>query len=142
MTPVAHRTWGIVATIVVSLAVGYGFWVVGSPDSRRTERLDARRLEHLKTIAYELRDLVYDPGDKVMKRALFEDLASLKAAARRRKLTLEDPETGAAYGYRVLDAHRFELSAVFDGPRDEDWDVFWNHPGGAHAWTLDVRDLP
>ena len=140
MKPVAHRAWGIAATIVVAAAVAYGFWIVGSPDSRRMERLDERRLDPLKAIAYEMRELVYDPQDKVMRRALFEDLDALKAGARRRKLTLHDPESGAAYGFTVLDAHRYQLSATFDGPRDLNWDVFWNHPGGEHTWTIDVRD--
>ena len=64
MKPVAHRSWGILATVVVTAAVAYGFWIVGSPASRRLERLDAQRLGDLQAIVYEMRELVYDPDDK------------------------------------------------------------------------------
>ena len=142
MTPAAHRTWGIVATVVVAAAVAYGFYIVGSPESRRTERLDDHRLEHLKAIVYETRDLVYDAEDKVMKRALFASLEELQAAARRRRITIADPATGKPYGYEVVDEHRFQICAEFDGRRDEDWAVLWNHEPGRRCWIIDVRDEP
>lgn len=146
MKPVAHRAWAIAATIVVASAVAYGFWIVGSPESRRTERLtekhDERRIDDLKAIVAETRELVYDADDKVMRRALFANLAALRVAARRRTISVADPVTESPYTYRVLDEHRYQLCAEFDGHRSERWDVMWNHEPGRRCWTIDVRDEP
>ena len=142
MTPAVHRAWAAAATLVVAAAVAYGFWVVGTPEARRGERMDDRRIEHLQAIAAEMRERVWDSVDRKLKRELYADLEALKADARQRRLILEDPVTGGAYGYRVIDEYRFELCATFDGPRDEDWQVFWNHAGGARCWTIDLRDAP
>lgn len=146
MKPVAHRAWGIVATIVVASAVAYGFWVVGSPESRRTERLtekhDERRIDDLKAIVVETRELVYDADEKTLKRALFDSLDDLKAAARRRRIMTVDPSSGEPYRYQVIDKYRYQICATFDASRDEDWDVLWNHEPGRRCWTIDVRDEP
>jgi len=142
MTSRTHRAFGLVATVVVVAAVAWGFWIVGSPETRRTERLDERRIQDLRAIVAEMQDLVWDDQERVMKRELFTELSAVAAAARWRRLTLVDPETGAAYEYRILDAHRYELCATFDMARDDDHAVFWNHPAGRHCWTVDVRDAP
>lgn len=142
MKPANHRAWGIAATLVVAAAVAYGFWIVGTPEERRTERIDERRVEDLQAIVAEIQELVYEPDDKVLKRALFEDLAALRDAARTRRLRIDDPRTGVRYRYRVLDAWRYELCATFDAPRAASWKVFWNHDAGPRCWTIDVRDPP
>ena len=142
MTRAGHRAFGIIATVVVIAAVAWGFAIVGSPESRRLEKLDERRLDELQAIAYEARELVYDEELRSLKRDLFDDLPALVEAARRRKLSAADPETGEAYGYRVLGPYRFELCATFDGARDAEYDVFWNHPAGRHCFVIDVRERP
>ena len=142
MTPPVHRIVGVAAVAVTAAAVGWGLWTVGSPENRRLEKLDERRLDDLRGIAREMRGLVYDAGDERLERPLFDDLASLAAAARNRRVTIEDPVTGEPYAYRVLDTHRYELCATFARPRDADFEVSWNHPAGRHCFVIDVREWP
>jgi hypothetical protein len=138
-----HRLFLVVSGVVVAGAVAYGFVIVGSPEQRRLERLDERRLEDLQAIHAEIQDLVRDPDDaSTMRRALPATLEELAGQARWRKLTLADPETGAPYGYRVISGSVFEVSATFDLPRDAQHGVFWNHPAGRHAWRIDALDPP
>jgi hypothetical protein len=63
-------------------------------------------------------------------------LEELAALARHERVNLRDPETGARYGYRVTSATAYELSATFSTERDADVEVFWNHPAGAHVFTV------
>jgi len=143
MSAGVHRAFALLATAVVVLAIVWGFVVAGSPDTRRQERLDERRLDALQDIQAEIQDLTRDPsrgGVRISK--LPETLEELQKRARRRKITITDPETGAPYEYRVLDSTRYELCATFTLPRDAQWGVFWNHLAGRHCFTIDVMDPP
>ncbi len=71
MTPAFHRIFAILATLSVVASVAWGFTIVGSPDTRRQERMDDRRLEALRDIQREIQELLIDseePG--VLRRAL------------------------------------------------------------------------
>lgn len=143
MSPAHHKLFLSVSTLLVLAAVVWGFVIVGSPDARRLERLDETRLDDLQRIQREIQDLVKD--DEVpatLKRALPATLDAVLALARRRRLSLADPETGERYGYRVLDERRYELCATFARAREADFGVFWNHPAGRHCFTVDVLDPP
>ncbi|MDJ0974542.1 MAG: hypothetical protein QNJ98_08800 [Planctomycetota bacterium] len=143
MTPAAHRTFGIVATLVVLGAIAWGFWIVGSPESRRVERLDERRIDDLQAIVWEIQRQVIDPSNaKRMERELPATLEALAAKARYRELTLVDPETGTPYEYEIVDAHTYRLCATFARARDRKREIFWNHPAGRHCFTIDVYDAP
>ena len=129
--------------LVVASAVVWGFWVAGSPDTRRTQRLDERRLRDLRRIHAEIQRLVRDPDDStVLRRALPPTLEAAAKSARRRKLVLHDPETGERYGYAVRSETVYELSATFALRRDVDYAVFWNHPPGRHVFRIDALDPP
>ena len=143
MTPALHRAFALVATLVVLGAIAWGFFVVGSPDTRRQERLDERRLEALQAIQQEIQQLVVNPDvPGELRAALPPTLADLVARARMRKIEPEDPETAERYGYRVLTPTTYELCATFDLPRDARREVFWNHPAGRHCYVIDVLDPP
>ena len=142
MTKATHRVFGLVATVAVIAALVWGFVIIGSPETRRIEKLDERRLSDLRAIVRETRYLVYDPVKGQRRRDVFDDLESLNASARRNKLHLVDPETGEPYGYRVLAPAQYELCATFSMARDSEHDVFWNHPPGRHCWTIDVAGAP
>ena len=134
-----HIGFGTAATALVTAVIAWGFVVTGSPDTRRQERLDERRVEDLQTIHREIQLLVRDParpGELVRPLP-----ATLEEAAHRavdRRVTLLDPETELPYGYRVVDATTYELTATFAAERDADRDVFWNHPASEHTFTIDA----
>lgn len=143
MTASVHRVFALVATIVVAAAVAWGFVVAGGPQLRRTERMDERRLEDLRTIHAEILGLVRDPLKKdVLKQPLPKSLQELATRARQRRIPLEDPVTGAPYEYRVTGESTYVLCATFERPRDATYDVFWNHPAGRHCFTVDAKDPP
>ena len=143
MTPAVHRSFALLATVVVVASVAWGFMIVGSPDRRRAQRLDERRLDALQVIQQEIHELVRDPDDHTrLKHPLPRTLDELVERARRRKLDPEDPETGVSYTYRILSETTYELCATFTHARDEDWDVFWNHPAGRQCFTIDALDPP
>lgn len=138
-----HVVFGAIATVVVIATVVQGFRIVGPPDTRRMERLDARRLEDLQRIHAEIQDLVRDPDDSHrLRQPLPPTLDDVAAMARRRKLVLTDPGTGEPYGYAVTTDTTYELTATFVLARSADRDVFWNHPAGRHTFTIDALDPP
>ena len=143
MTTRTHRLIGFVAVLVTMGVLTWGFLIVGSPDTRRLERLDERRVEHLQRMVGEIQRMVYDirkPG--VMKRTLPKDLAEVQGHAKHWKISLVDPETGEAYLYTVKSGSTYELCATFALPRDRSTEVFWNHPAGRHCFVIDVLDAP
>jgi len=97
----------VVLTIVgVLLAVAAGLSVVGSPENARLEKLDRKRLGDLRRIVFEVN------AHWVRYQSLPEELESLKAELST-EVDLRDPETGIAYGYRVLGSELFEVCATF-----------------------------
>ena len=143
MSPRIHGVLGIVASLVVAAAVGWGFVLVGSPAARRLARFDEQRLEDVQTIAREIQWMVVDPQDKKkLKEPLPKTLAEAAARARNERVNPRDPETGEPYVYRVKNETTFELCATFALARDWDSPVFWNHPAGTHCFTIDVLDPP
>ena len=143
MTPAAHRTFGIVAALIVVGVIGWGFWIVGSPESRRVERLYERRLDDLQAIVWEIQRQVIDPSNaERMRRPLPATLQAVAEQARYRKLTLVDPDTGEPYEYEIVDAHTYRLCATFARARTLEREIFWNHPAGRRCFTIDVYDAP
>lgn len=143
MTTRTHRIIGLVAVLVTMGVLTWGFLIVGSPDRRRLERLDERRVEDLQQITREIQRLVHDGRVRgVLKRALPKDLEEVKREAKYWKISLVDPETGEAYRYTVKTDTTYELCATFSLPRDKSREVFWNHPAGRHCFLIDALDAP
>ena len=141
--PRLHTVSAVVASVVVILAVGWGFYLVGSPSARRLERLDDRRLQDLQTIAREIQLMVVNPNKRgTLKEPVPKTLAEAAQRARNERVNPRDPETGEPYGYTRKDETTYELCATFAKPRDWDSRVFWNHPAGAHCFTINVLDPP
>ncbi len=138
-----HAVFAVVASLVVVSTIAWGFVLVGSPGSRRLERVDEQRLEDLQAIAREVNNLVIEMGDKrTLKAPLPKTLAEVAQRARLERIQLHDPETGEPYGYTVKDESTIELCATFTQARDSDASVFWNHPAGAHCFTINLLDPP
>ena len=143
MTPRAHRLFAVVALAVTVAVLVWGFVVVGTPDQRRLERFDERRLSDLRRIVREIDTFAYDrqrPG--VLQHELPKALKDLEGKTRHWKLSLLDPETGAPYGYVVKSETTYEVCATFNLPRDEDTGAFWNHPAGRHCFLIDALSAP
>lgn len=143
MTPRVHVLFGAATSIVVGLVVAWGFFLIGSPASRRLEHFDQQRLQDLQTIAREIQHMVEDPNEKgKLKGALPKTLDEAANKARDERLNPRDPETGEPYRYTVTSDTTYELCATFALARDSDSSIFWNHPAGVHCFTINVLDPP
>ncbi len=143
MTARIHTMFSVASTLVVAVAVVWGFVLVGSPGTTRLQRLDQRRLDDLQTIFREIQSLCHDEDIKdTLKRRLPQSLDELATLARRERINLSDPETGQPYRYAVTSETTYELCATFTLPRDSDSNVFWNHPAGERCFTINALDPP
>jgi hypothetical protein len=138
-----HAAFFAATSVAVALAVAWGFYLVGSPTTRRHQRFDQQRLEDLQTIAREIHALVVDREDATkLKQPLPESLAEAAKRALDERLNARDPQTGEPYGYTVKSETTYELCAKFSRERNWDSPVFWNHPPGRHCFTINVLDPP
>jgi hypothetical protein len=142
-----HRSFAIGATVVVLIAIIWGIWLTGSPLSERERKFDERRVEQLRAISNEIRSItlgknISRPTDEIeLERPLPQTLQEVVDNAVYQKPVITDPETGAAFEYSVQDATHYQLCAVFNAIRDEQFDIFWNHPAGRHCFDVDVLDM-
>jgi len=139
-----HGVFATLATLTVTLAVAYGFFLVGSPGTRRSERFDEQRLSDLQTIVREagLLCLTEKDGERVLKSPAPKSLDALAAAARDSRVPIRDPETGEPYQYEFIDEKTIKVCAEFTFPRDSDQSVFWNHTAGKQCFTINLLDPP
>ena len=133
----AGRVMGIVAVAAVAAAIVGGIIVLGSPSEQRQRRLDERRVQDLRRIAWAV-DRYWTRHD-----SLPPDLAVLAADGSAHSLA--DPETGASYVYRIDEGRSFELCAVFarqsadEPPPAPPWRD-WTHGAGKHCFRLEPRN--
>lgn len=143
MTSRGHLVFLTISTVIVISAIGWGFVLVGSPYTRRLERLDEQRLEDLQTIASSIQSMVVNREDvNALKEELPKTLEEAIERNQGQKLTIRDPQTGEPYAYEVVNESTFKLCASFAFPRDSDYNVFWNHPAGEHCFEVDVLKPP
>ncbi len=96
----------IIVGIVVATII-FGFFVAGSPQSRRLERLDERRVNDLSTIQSQVINYWQT------KSKLPADLTILAGLSFGISIP-NDPETNNAYEYKVLSNLKFQLCATFE----------------------------
>ncbi len=143
MTTRVHVLFSVISSLIVTVAIVWGFALVGSPGTTRLQRFDQQRLDDLQTIFREIQSLCWDPDIKdELTRPLPATLEELAKLARNERINPNDPETGQPYGYTVLDATTYELRATFSLERDSDEEVFWNHPAGEHVFQINALDPP
>ena len=104
-TPVL-RALVIAAVVVVVATVGYSIYVIGTPGQQRDLRLDQQRIDDLRNISNNIN--TYLELNEEMPPSLFEMMGP-----RYYVRSIEDPETGAPYAYRIIDGTDYELCAVF-----------------------------
>lgn len=137
-----HRSFGAASTVIVLIALTWGFTIVGSPFTGRLERFDERRLQDLQAINSEILAIVYGnrvgaPDTKLV-RALPISLDDMLQNAINQRPEIIDPQTSASYEYTVTDASHFQLCATFAFARIQPYDIFWDHPAGRHCYDFDV----
>ena len=139
-TPIGVRILvGIVISAVLA-AVVVGFFLAGSPTSRRAERLDDIRVSHLQIIHSAINSHWGIEG------RLPETLEALQSPDYYTQ-SIRDPATDAIYEYRPLTEGRYELCANFqtdsaerqDNPRQPFSEQFWNHGVGRQCYLLEAK---
>jgi len=124
----------ILATVVVILSVIAAIVILDPPSLQRKRRLDARRVEDLKSIKYSI-DSYWE-----RKKSLPPDLATLEIEPGL-STALKDPQTGIAYDYEVTTTKSYKLCAVFaldssDESQEHSLSRKWSHGNGKHCFDL------
>jgi hypothetical protein len=140
-----HRRFGLAITALVVVAFVLGFIVVGLPSTERQRKLDERRRDDLAGIDGTIERICLGPPasrpegpPRELVNPLPPDLPAVVAGAVEARPTIVDPATGVPYEYRITAASTFELCAMFDHARNEDYLARWNHPAGRHCFAFDV----
>jgi hypothetical protein len=100
---------GAIVSVIVLVSVVGSFFIIGSPATERQYRIDDQRVNDLSNIQYQI--VSYWQA----KRTLPDTLDALKDPLMGVSVPI-DPETGAAYVYRIQGALAFELCATFAKP--------------------------
>ncbi len=137
-----HRLFAGIASMVVLVALVWGFAIVGSPFTGRQSQFDDRRLQDLQAINSEVMNIVYSgkQGQPDLKpsKPIPATLQDVLDEALYQHPRITDPETNAPYEYSVTDATHYQLCAAFAFARDQQYDIFWNHPAGHACFSFDV----
>ena len=130
------------AVVVVIATLGYSIYLVGTPGQQRDVRLDDRRIDDLRNISHNI-DTYLE-----INKELPGDLQDLKGP-RFYVDSVDDPETGAPYEYRVKKGTDYELCAVFSTDSAERRresrafsDTAWDHGVGRTCFSLTARAEP
>lgn len=134
-TPVTARLLGSLATVAVTVALGFGFYTVGSPVRQRQHQEDEQRLQNLSLIGSYV-STYFNAQNKLPEN--LEQLASKGFDA-----PDKDPVTGEVYGYRVTSATSYEVCANFKTDRREEEKSFylrdWNYHPGRNCFSSKVE---
>src|SRR3989338_8098400 len=122
-----HKLFAGIASVIVLIALVWGFVLAGSPGTERQRKFDDRRVDDLRAISQEIINIVYEgkawrePDQKPTK-PIPPTLKEVAAQAQYQQLRITDPETKESYELRVTDATHYELCATFDLPREQQYD--------------------
>ncbi|MBM3227463.1 hypothetical protein FJZ27_01195 [Candidatus Peribacteria bacterium] len=144
-----NKKYGSVTTVAVLASFIYGLVLVGSPGTERLRKIDAQRVNDIRTIAEATLDVVHGtdrwsrPVSSGPIKSLPKSLEDIAQGSERQRVPLSDG-TGAPYVYSVVDRTHFSVCAVFSFENREQYAPFWDHPAGKHCYTFDaaVMNLP
>lgn len=141
-----HRVAAVACAVLVLSAVSWGLFIAGGPQYARKAQLDEARVEDLRMIQHQIFDMTYGPSrynlqarPTQLPTPLPSNLLTVQEQATAQKIRITDPVSGMPYGYSV-DGSTFSLCATFDLPRDEQYDVVWNHAAGEQCFQFDALD--
>ncbi len=129
----ADRAFVITSLILVILAIGAAFKILGSPAQQRRVSLDQARVQDLGNIARQLKIRAEETSaaESKLPEQLPEELNFVR-----------DPVTDEPYDYQRLSESTYELCATFaanssEYARDESWfDSQWRHPAGRYCYEI------
>ena len=134
-TPVL-RGLVIAAVVVVVATIGYSIYAIGTPGQQRDIRLDQQRIDDLRSISHNV-DRYLELNEEMP--ASLTDLLGPQYFVQ----SIEDPESGAPYEYRVFDGTDYELCAIFDAAHPERkaepryfYETIWDHGPGRTCFAL------
>ncbi|MBP6943217.1 MAG: hypothetical protein KBB55_04220 [Candidatus Buchananbacteria bacterium] len=127
--PLALTTLAVVILVSVAAIIG-SLFVIDSPKVTREKNADNERVNHLSQINSQIVSQYYE------QQVLPADLSELNFA------DFKDPETQAAYEYRVISAKEYELCATFNRAVDtgdnSQWygyEKWYHHGAGRQCFT-------
>jgi len=138
----------ITAIILATAAIIIGFWVVGSPQKQRQEKIDQARTSDLQNITWAIQEYW---NKKEALPAVLDDLIG-QTGFYLEKNNLEDPETEEKYNYEKISGETFRLCANFftdnigeskDGLRSIDYSYpysNWRHYSGEYCFKFKVGE--
>ena len=135
----AVRVLLAVVVAVVAGCIAYALVLTGSPGEQRGVRLDQERVSHLSNISDNI-DLYWELNGDLP--AELSQMSGPRYFINR----IDDPDTGLPYEYRILEAPRYELCAIFstdtaDLPeRDRPFsERAWNHGARRTCFQLEAQ---
>lgn len=97
--------WVVMAVVVI--AIVFGFFVAGSPQSQRTVRFDDRRIQDLSSLQGQIINYWQKKNELPQNLGqMANDILGI--------VIPKDPKTGASYEYAKLGNLKFELCATFE----------------------------
>lgn len=138
-----NNLFRVVAIASVAVVVAIGAFFIGSPGTERERRLDEVRVNDLRTIQQEVRNISTDTSlpKPTIKKTLPATLNDVVAQAVYVQPSIVDPVTGQPYEYTVTGPSTFTLCAEFGTALNQNYDIFWNHPEGHHCFAIDVLEM-
>lgn len=140
-----HRGYLLCGGVIVLVAIVWSLLIVGSPLYGRSQRFDDVRLADLHAIREGILAIVYGqaryaPAPQIIG-AMPRSLDEIQSSVTSQRLSIVDPQTGTPYEYILSGGTRYQLCAIFALPRNAEYDLQWNHPGGRACFTLDAANL-
>jgi hypothetical protein len=104
--PKQSKLWSVAVSAIVLLSIISGFMLIGSPSHQRNVNMDARRIDDLNNIQYQVVNYYQQKG--VLPLDLTEMLDPLTG-----NVIPLDPETFESYKYKTTDKLSFSICANF-----------------------------
>ncbi len=107
LTGSMRKATAFVSGIFIIIAIIIGFSVIGSPQSQRLMKYDQQKFSELQMLSGQVRDYY-------QKTAKLPQTLTELAQGFSYPVATVDPQSGASYVYKVLDAKTFQLCATFN----------------------------
>jgi hypothetical protein len=123
------RVAAMLASVLVTIGVGVGLYLAGSPGEARLHRQDDRREELLSSADFRIEEYHREHGQ------LPASLDATLPEWSRDTLRTRDPVTGIPFDYRATGDSAWELCATFARAGEGNLSTLRNHPAGRHCFS-------